>query len=65
MKFIPSLHLEIWAKMTCGRFDASIAATASLLNLKLITTDGDFNHLDNTFLSLQKVIPDEISSLFK
>jgi tRNA(fMet)-specific endonuclease VapC len=48
-----------------GKNDLWIAATASLLNLRLITTDGDFDHLDNTFLSLHKVIPDEIASLFK
>jgi tRNA(fMet)-specific endonuclease VapC len=46
-----------------GKNDLWIAATASLLNLKLVTTDGDFDHLDNTFLSLQKVLPSQILSI--
>ena len=33
--------------------DLWIAATASILNLTLITTDLDFNHLSNTFLKLE------------
>jgi tRNA(fMet)-specific endonuclease VapC len=39
-----------------GKNDLWIAATASLLNLKLVTTDGDFDHLDSSFLSLHKVL---------
>lgn len=46
-----------------GKNDLWIAATASLLNLKLVTTDGDFDHLDSSFLSLQKVLPAELLSL--
>jgi tRNA(fMet)-specific endonuclease VapC len=46
-----------------GKNDLWIAATASLLNLKLVTTDGDFDHLDSSFLSLHKVLPTELLSL--
>ena len=35
-----------------GKNDIWIAATASLSEAKLITTDKDFNHLDNIFLDL-------------
>jgi tRNA(fMet)-specific endonuclease VapC len=38
-----------------GKNDLWIAATASVLNIPLMTTDNDFNHLDNVFLSLVKV----------
>jgi tRNA(fMet)-specific endonuclease VapC len=43
-----------------GKNDLWIAATASLLNLKLITTDADFDHLDSSFISLQKLLPTEL-----
>jgi tRNA(fMet)-specific endonuclease VapC len=46
-----------------GKNDLWIAATASLLNLKLVTTDGDFDHLDSSFLSLHKVLPAKLLSL--
>jgi tRNA(fMet)-specific endonuclease VapC len=46
-----------------GKNDLWIAATASILNLKLVTTDGDFDHLDSSFLSLHKVLPAELLSL--
>ncbi len=32
-----------------GKNDLWIAATASLLNLELVTTDGDFDHLHGVF----------------
>ncbi len=38
-----------------GKNDLWIAATASLLNLKLVTTDKDFDHLETSFLSLQRI----------
>jgi tRNA(fMet)-specific endonuclease VapC len=38
-----------------GKNDLWIAATASVLNIPLITTDNDFIHLDKTFLTLIKV----------
>jgi predicted nucleic acid-binding protein len=39
-----------------GKHDLWIAATASLLNLKLITTDNDFAHLEGHFLTV-RIIP--------
>lgn len=36
-----------------GKNDLWLAATASVLNLTLITSDQDFNHLAPTFLSLE------------
>jgi len=38
-----------------GKNDLWIAATSSVLKLKLLTTDQDFNHLDNSFLDLELV----------
>jgi tRNA(fMet)-specific endonuclease VapC len=38
-----------------GKNDLWIAATASILNVPLMTTDHDFTHLDNVFLKLIKV----------
>jgi tRNA(fMet)-specific endonuclease VapC len=48
-----------------GKNDLWIAATASLLNLTLITTDGDFDHLHGNFLNLRKIYPEELQSLIK
>ncbi len=36
-----------------GKNDLWIAATASILNATLLTTDQDFNHLHNQFLNLE------------
>lgn len=38
-----------------GKNDLWIAATASVLNATLLTTDSDFDHLDNEFLSVAKI----------
>lgn len=38
-----------------GKNDLWIAATGSVLNLVLITADGDFDHLDKEYLILRKV----------
>ncbi|MCP5054283.1 MAG: type II toxin-antitoxin system VapC family toxin [bacterium] len=40
-----------------GKNDLWIAATASVLNARLITTDKDFVHLDNTFLEMVYIDP--------
>jgi predicted nucleic acid-binding protein len=44
-----------------GKNDIWIAATASVLNATLLTTDGDFAHLNSVFLSViqidQKLTP--------
>lgn len=37
-----------------GKNDLWIAATASVLKAPLVTTDNDFNHLENTFISIKK-----------
>ncbi len=41
-----------------GKNDLWIAATASLLGLKLVTTDADFNHLHQVFIDVQILKPD-------
>lgn len=38
-----------------GKNDIWIAATAFALDVPLMTTDGDFDHLDNTFLNVLKI----------
>jgi predicted nucleic acid-binding protein len=38
-----------------GKNDLWIAATASVLNLTLITTDLDFNHLHNHYIDLELI----------
>jgi len=38
-----------------GKNDLWIAATAKVLNLPLITSDNDFNHLENEYLKLTKI----------
>lgn len=48
-----------------GKNDLWIAATASLLNLRLVTTDKDFSHLNPKFISLQKISTSSISEIMK
>jgi tRNA(fMet)-specific endonuclease VapC len=38
-----------------GKNDLWIAATASVLDATLLTTDNDFNHLHDEFLSVAKI----------
>ncbi|MDX1903871.1 MAG: type II toxin-antitoxin system VapC family toxin [Thermonemataceae bacterium] len=38
-----------------GKNDIWIAAVASLLNLTLVTTDNDFDHLSGVFLDVKKI----------
>ena len=38
-----------------GKNDLWIASTASVLNIELITTDHDFDHLDAEYLTLNKI----------
>lgn len=47
-----------------GKHDLWIAATASLLNLKLVTTDQDFQHLNDTFLNLRLINPTDLQKLY-
>jgi tRNA(fMet)-specific endonuclease VapC len=46
-----------------GKNDLWIASTASLLNLTLITTDGDFDHLESHFITLNKILPEQLQSI--
>ena len=48
-----------------GKNDLWIAATASLLHLSLITTDGDFDHLHETFLNLRRILPADLQILLQ
>jgi len=41
---------------TMGKNDLWIAATALALDVPLITTDGDFDHLNGTFIDVMKVV---------
>jgi len=38
-----------------GKNDIWIAATAKVLNVTLLTTDNDFNHLKDKFIKLEKI----------
>ncbi|MEO7213734.1 type II toxin-antitoxin system VapC family toxin [Mucilaginibacter sp.] len=43
-----------------GKNDLWIASTAALLGLTLITTDSDFDHLNNVFFDVRKIKPVEL-----
>ena len=45
-----------------GKNDIWIAATASVFNLKLVSTDKDFNHLDEEYLDLLYIPLEELTS---
>ena len=45
-----------------GKNDLWIAATASTLNLELITTDKDFDHLNEEYLQLKRIDLSEYSN---
>lgn len=47
-----------------GKNDLWIAATAALLNLVLVTTDDDFDHLMPHFLQVKKIDSNKIKDLF-
>ncbi len=49
----PSVFLS-GSSRTMGKNDLWIAATASIYDLILLTSDGDFNHLNSVFLELGK-----------
>ena len=48
----PSLSVS---SRNMGKNDLWIAATASVLDVKLVTTDKDFNHLKDVYLNLQTI----------
>lgn len=52
--------IEISAR-NMGKNDLWIASTASVLRASLITTDKDFNHLDNEFLKLEYIDISQLS----
>ena len=39
-----------------GKNDLWIAATASILNITLLTSDKDFDHLNGVYLDVEKVV---------
>jgi len=47
-----------------GKNDLWIAALATILNLELITTDADFDHLHNVFFPVRKIKPVEFQRFF-
>jgi predicted nucleic acid-binding protein len=47
-------NLLIGSAKTMGKNDLWIAATANALNANLMTTDGDFDHLDKVYVNLMK-----------
>lgn len=50
---LPGRRLDCSAR-NMGKNDLWIAAVASTLNATLITTDGDFDHLNNRFLNVAR-----------
>lgn len=48
-----------------GKNDLWIAATASALNLKLVTTDQDFNHLKGNFIELECIDLEKYKSMLQ
>lgn len=46
---------EGFTSRNMGKNDIWIAATASVYNLTLVTTDKDFDHLSEEYLSLEKI----------
>lgn len=51
---LPEKKVDFTAR-NMGKNDLWIAATGSVLNLTLVTTDSDFDHLDNEYLTVKKV----------
>ncbi len=51
---LPNKPLPLTAR-NMGKNDLWIAATASMLGATLLTTDNDFDHLDNVFLEVKKL----------
>lgn len=43
-----------------GKNDLWIASTAALLGLTLVTTDGDFDHLNEVFFDVRKISPGDL-----
>jgi predicted nucleic acid-binding protein len=45
-----------------GKNDIWIAATASVFDLKLVTTDKDFDHLEEEYIDLLHISLEELTS---
>ena len=58
-------HYGFKTPRNMGKNDLYIAATASLLNLSLVTTDGDFDHLHQAFLNVRRILPEELQRILK
>ena len=58
-------HYSFKTPRNMGKNDLWIAATASLLNLSLVTTDSDFEHLHDNFLHLRRIMPEELYQILK
>lgn len=52
----PTIKSDFTAK-NMGKNDIWIAATCSFLDIPLLTTDNDFDHLQDVFVNLQKIDP--------
>lgn len=48
-------HISNFSARNMGKNDLWIAATATVLNAKLLTLDKDFTHLDDVFLELELI----------
>ncbi|MEO6283879.1 MAG: type II toxin-antitoxin system VapC family toxin [Dyadobacter sp.] len=48
-----------------GKNDLWIASLAALLGLQLITTDSDFDHLNNVFFDIRKIDQKDLLPFFK
>jgi len=47
-----------------GKNDLWIASLAALLSLKLVTTDADFDHLNDVFFEVGRIAPEKFSQFF-
>lgn len=56
----PPLKLGISAR-NMGKNDLWIAAISNVFNFTLITTDGDFDHLESIMLNLVKYLPQDLT----
>jgi tRNA(fMet)-specific endonuclease VapC len=55
----PSFHdYQFATPRNMGKNDLWIAATAAFLDLTLVTTDKDFNHLHEVFMEVRRITPE-------
>jgi len=47
-----------------GKNDLWIASLASLLNLRLVTADADFDHLNGVFIEVRKITSNDLKPFF-